>query len=379
MGIRGLPSFMAKHFAHLMKPVPTDLVALKAQLLAAPGAACREPTVTIDVAPFMYRNTYAMSHREEYIQRFLAQDAAFSAAGIRCIWVFDGKTLAAKGEVIEERARKRQREREGLASEMQETKARIEKIEARLAVSFAGSKGPPKSQSALGNLEFKLLQGELSSAKQQLSALVSKDVVVTKAHYWCLKTAFAAHGVKYLVADFEAETGCSWLAKRWNCPVVSEDYDVLALGAPMMLRNFGGLHGKPASMLTLSELLQLLGLTAEQFTDACVLAGSDFAPNLPRVGISKTISLVRKFGSLESAFERYHRLKYDSADSANAALLRFRRARKILSTDNFPFTRMLVARSILTSLRLLVHSYDNFVRRKESLRLLRPDPPLGAV
>lgn len=136
---------------------------------------------------------------------------------------------------------------------------------------------------------------------------------------------------------YEAESICSVLyhrrAETGVTHVVSEDTDVVVYSAPLLRRvsTTTTTTTTTKTMMTVTDPVKVrtgLGLNDREFLDFCLLCGTDFTDRLPllvlvlfffffferrkliettfcdRLGPTKALGLIRKYGSIESIFER---------------------------------------------------------------------------
>ena len=115
-------------------------------------------------------------------------------------------------------------------------------------------------------------------------------------------------GIPYIVAPNEADVICTWLAARYDSNgkryvkgVCSDDSDMLALGAPYLFKNmFHYMNkNKQVTIISLNKTLIHMNLSMDQFTDMCVLLGTDYCDNLKGIGPKKAYNLILKHGTLE--------------------------------------------------------------------------------
>lgn len=115
-------------------------------------------------------------------------------------------------------------------------------------------------------------------------------------------------GIPYIVSPGEADVVCSWLASRKDANgnkyvegVCSDDSDMLALGACYlfkdMLRYMN--NNKMIKVISLKKTLENMKLTMQQFTDLCVLLGTDYCENIKGIGPKGAYKLIMKYGSLD--------------------------------------------------------------------------------
>ena len=119
-------------------------------------------------------------------------------------------------------------------------------------------------------------------------------------------------GVPWVQAPSEGEAQAAHLAKKGDTNFcVSQDYDSLLFGAPMLMRNITisgrrKLPGKPVYIEIVPEIIELnrvlkeLEITREQLVDVGILVGTDFNPEGVRgIGPKTALKLIKKHGSLE--------------------------------------------------------------------------------
>ena len=80
---------------------------------------------------------------------------------------------------------------------------------------------------------------------------------------------------------------------------VSKDYDALVYGAPRLVLRFPEEHPEEVDLGKVLAGLKLTSLHA--FVDVAILAGCDFTPKIPTVGIVKALKAIQGFGSIGAA------------------------------------------------------------------------------
>ena len=86
--------------------------------------------------------------------------------------------------------------------------------------------------------------------------------------------------------------------------VITEDSDLIAYGVPRVFLKMdkqGAGFEVAAAELPRCREMALGGLSGEQFTQLCVLAGCDFCPSIPQVGPRKAAQLLRRFRTAAAA------------------------------------------------------------------------------
>jgi flap endonuclease-1 len=122
-------------------------------------------------------------------------------------------------------------------------------------------------------------------------------------------------GVPWVQAPSEGEAQAAYMARRGVCWAAgSQDYDSLLFGAPRLVRNLavtqrrrvgGKLVEVSPEVIELDAVLKSLRLRSrEQLIDLAILLGTDYNPDgVPGIGPQKALKLVQEFGSLERLLE----------------------------------------------------------------------------
>jgi flap endonuclease-1 len=203
-----------------------------------------------------------------HLSGILFRTVNFLEKGIRPVFVFDGKPPEFKQETIEERRLVRSRADEAWKAALRE--------------------------------------GDMETAYRQASASTRIDSHVIESSCELLDLLGIPRGQAPSVGEAQAahmvRTGAVTYA-------VSQDYDSLLFGSPVLVRNLT-VSGKRKSRgrtitvnperIVLSSLLNCLGVTREQLVEIGILVGPDFNPGLRGVGGKTALKIVRN-GEFESA------------------------------------------------------------------------------
>ena len=197
---------------------------------------------------------------------------SLSALDIQPVFVFDGCTTGSKPRAHKARTEARKR-----AAEAADTAA-VALQEGTLAVSSVGAALAASDQVARLRLRASMPTSDLMAAAR---ALVAAHGAVASA------PDDAERLVAHLVATGAVHHG------------VSKDYDTLAFGAPRVILRF---PEEAPEEVVLATVLEGMGLPSlASFVDVAILAGCDFTPKIPGIGIVKGLRAIRQFGSIEAA------------------------------------------------------------------------------
>lgn len=122
---------------------------------------------------------------------------------------------------------------------------------------------------------------------------------ITDQDFKIARTLFKIFDVPYYHAPVEAETMCADLCLQ-GCvdAVLSEDTDVLAYGTPTFISKIN-VYSQTCIRIQYEKLLIQLGLTHPQFLDMCIMCGTDYNRNIPRIGPMKAYEYITKYKSIE--------------------------------------------------------------------------------
>lgn len=203
-----------------------------------------------------------------HLSGLLYRTASLAEAGIRPVYVFDGKPPDLKRATIDERKERK-------------VKAEAEYQEALEAGDTA-----------------RML------TKAQQTSYLSHEMVSEAKHL------LDALGVPWVQAPGEGEAQAAYMAIKGDVwAASSQDYDALLFGAPRLVRNMAvtgkrKLPGKSIWVDVEPEIIELdgalaeIGVTREQLVDVGILVGTDFDPGIKGVGPKRAVKLVKDKGSL---------------------------------------------------------------------------------
>ncbi|KAF9669790.1 hypothetical protein SADUNF_Sadunf13G0001000 [Salix dunnii] len=111
---------------------------------------------------------------------------------------------------------------------------------------------------------------------------------------------------------------CKRLLKLMGVPVIevyavaSEDMDSLTFGAPRFLRHLMDPSSRkiPVMEFEIPKILEELNLSMDQFIDLCILSGCDYCDSIRGIGGQTALKLIRQHGSIESILENINKERY---------------------------------------------------------------------
>ena len=202
-----------------------------------------------------------------HLSGILFRTANFLEKGIRPVFVFDGKPPVFKQQTIEQRREVRDRANEAW--------------------------------------KVALKEGDMEEAYKQATASTRIDRHVIESSHELLGLL----GIPMVEAPGEGEAQAAHMAQSGSVTyAVSQDYDSLLFGSPVLVRNLTvsgrrKARGRTVTInperIVLSSVLDHLGITREQLIEIGILVGTDFNPGIRGVGGKTALKIVRN-GEFES-------------------------------------------------------------------------------
>jgi len=165
-------------------------------------------------------------------------------------------------------------------------------------------------EEAIVKYEQALAKGKVEEARMYAQATSRlKDYMEEDS-----KKLLSLMGLPWIQAPSEGEAQAAHLTKRGDSDYcVSQDYDSLLFGAPILIRNVtvSGRRKLPRKnvyinvvpeVVELSNVLKECGITYEQLIDVAILIGTDFNPDgVKGLGPKTSLKLIKEYGTLENA------------------------------------------------------------------------------
>lgn len=210
-----------------------------------------------DGTPLMDQRGRVTSH----LSGILFRTANMLEKGIRAVWIFDGAPPPFKQDTVAERRTLREK---------------------------AGEKWKEA-----------LLRGDTKEAYKQArsSSRIDHEIIATSRELITLL------GLPWIEAPSEGEAQAAYMVMRGDARyVVSQDYDTLLFGAPVLVRNLTvsgkrKIRGRTLAIMPerilLSSVLSGLGISREDLIRVGLLVGTDFNPGIYGVGAKTALRMVR--------------------------------------------------------------------------------------
>jgi len=266
MGIKGLMKFLQENAPKAVKEVKGP-EAFTGRLLAVDASMCLYQFMIMirENRSGAYQNlTNEDGQVTSHIIGFLTRTIRLMEAGIKPVYVFDGKPPELKLAELDARRAKR--------------------AQAEAALEVAKESG---DQEAI-----------LKNTKM--------NVKVTKEHNEQVKELLRLMGLPVVEAPSEAEATCAALCRDGKVYAsATEDADCLTFGTSILVRNLMAAEAQKKQIyeVTLKTALEQLNITMDQFIDFCILSGCDYTDTIRGVGPSTAIKMIVQHGSIEKVIE----------------------------------------------------------------------------
>lgn len=147
---------------------------------------------------------------------------------------------------------------------------------------------------------------DIETIKEEINRRKRYEITITSEDINILKELFDLLGVSWIQSIGEAETDCVSLFYDGMVDyIVSEDSDVLAYFNPNHGPDLKVITNIDTTNLTFEQVskemvLDSLSLTSESFRDFCIMCGTDYNDNIPRVGVETSYKLILKWDKIDN-------------------------------------------------------------------------------
>ena len=289
MGIKNLNTFLRDICPDIFVPTHLSQFAYK--------------KVAIDISLYMHK--YKACCGDRWLSAFINLIASLRRNELHCVFIFDGKAPIEKDR--EHVKRKESREKQEL--KFQELEEALDLYHKTSTISQCLidlckrrrsppshkrllSKSSKSSKSSSKDIDIEWLTNKLEQLSNQLYKITPEDFVL-------VKTLFSILNVPFYTAPHEAEKFCAKLCIDGMVDaVLSEDTDIIAYGAPVFLSKIDTGAATCVSIKN-SVILEALELDKNQFLDFCIMLGTDYNDNIPKIGNKTAYKHMLKYGGID--------------------------------------------------------------------------------
>jgi 5'-3' exonuclease len=148
---------------------------------------------------------------------------------------------------------------------------------------------------------------DVNAIREEINRRKRYEITITTEDIHMLKELFDLLGISWIQSLGEAETDCVSIFYDGIVDyIISEDTDVLAyVQSPSQSKNLKVITDLNTTNLTFvqvskEKVLKCLNLTSESFRDFCIMCGTDYNKNIPRVGVETSYKLICKWKNIEN-------------------------------------------------------------------------------
>jgi 5'-3' exonuclease len=306
MGIKGLNKFLKSKCPEVFETISMETLSYK--------------KIAVDAALYMCK--YKIIYGDNNIKAYVDLIVSFREYNIHPIFVFDGQSPPEKAAEKQARqdARKKQQER----IDKLEDDLRIWEEQGNISQDL---KDIDAKDSASSELELEIPDKDKILA--YIDKLKSNMFKITPYDVQNFKDVLDAFFIPWIQADGEGEILCAQLCKQGLVSaVLSADTDILAAKCPIMLSE---LKNKQFTIIFLENILSALNFSEDQWVDFCIMCGTDYNKNIPRIGPNGAFRIISTHGTL------------DNVPSIDLSILNFHKTRKLFEhnpyTEPIPFVK----------------------------------------
>lgn len=281
--------------------------------------------VAIDISLYLFK--YKAIFRDRWLSAFITLISVFRKNDIHCVFIFDGKAPKEK----EEERKARAESREKIETKVYDIQHDLDEyhrtgdVTELLQKVWEDNMGEHANRLlAPGKRKFdvKIVEAYLDKIRAQVIRITEDDLKMAKQLFDILQ-------VPYLQADDEAERFASQLCVRGIVDAVaSEDTDVLAYGTPIFITKINTTD-ETCVEIHHETLMETMNLTPDQFTDLCIMCGTDYNNNMKGVGPETSYKLLVDYGSIEEIEKIID--KKTGSPKYNSECLKYERVRELFS------------------------------------------------
>ena len=267
MGIKNLNKFLRDKFEDVFIPIHLSEYAYK--------------KVAIDIS--LYIHKYKAICGDKWLSAFIKLISSLRRNEIHCVFIFDGE---APKEKTAEREKRRE-EKEKLVKyvcDLEEALDNYHKTNIVDQILLKLYNQRPVSPKRLLGTSQEKSKFDIVWVEEKINQKRNQIIDIGPQDFEYARELFDILRVPYITAIGEAEKMCSKLCIDGLVDaVLSEDTDVLAYGAPNFLSKIDT-YNDNCMLVNYDNLLAIMDITQKQFLDLCIMCGTDYNQNIPKVG-----------------------------------------------------------------------------------------------
>jgi 5'-3' exonuclease len=279
MGIQNLNKLLKDNCPNIFKPIHLSEFMYK--------------KVAIDTSLFMFR--FKAVAEERWLSVFINLVASLRRNEVHCVFIYDGKAPEEKRQEITKRYEQKAKLEESNYKliEALEEFHKTGTIDQCLIDLYKKRKSPKRLLKPDSRIDMDWVERKIKHREAQVIKVSPDDFQLTKELFDILD-------VPYYNAPDEAEKFCAQLCKNGLVDaVLSEDTDLIAYGTPIFLSKIDTKIDN-CIMISFEDILTELDITYEQLLDICIMCGTDYNSNIPKIGPKNAFKLIKEHQNIEN-------------------------------------------------------------------------------
>lgn len=276
MGIKNLHTFLRKQCPTIYKEISlTDLAFKK---------------IAIDLSIYLCK--YKCLYKEKWLDAFLNLMNCLRKNEIHFVFILDSKSPPEKEEEKQNRILQREKLKSRINDLEQGMQEYLETNQLNHSIQQLLIKKPFQKSEPTPTLSSHLLS-EIEKMKSNVLNIQSEDFDI-------IKELFDIMNVPYFYAISEAEASCAHLCLNGMVDaVLTEDTDILTYGCPKFLHRIN-IQENTIILIEMKHLLNELNFNYSQFLDFCIMCGTDYNSNIPKIGPERAFRLITEYKNIDN-------------------------------------------------------------------------------
>jgi len=277
MGIKNLNKFLHKKSEDIFKTIHLSEYSYK--------------KIAVDISLFLYK--FKAISNENWLVCFINMICCLRKNNIHCIFIYDGKAPPEKDNEKIKRQQTKENERKKIydleySLSIYHTTGIIEQI----LYDFYTKNSHKRLLGNNDKIDMIFVENEIKKKVNQIIDITSEDFDKTRELFDILK-------IPYYIAPEEAEKFCSYLCINGLVDaVISDDTDVICYNCPFFLTKLD-IYNDTFVEISNKNVLNILNITNKQLLDFCIMCGTDYNNNIPKIGPENAFKYISKYITIE--------------------------------------------------------------------------------
>jgi 5'-3' exonuclease len=280
MGIKNLNLFLKKQNESIFQQVHISFFSFK--------------RVAVDISLYMCK--FKAVSGDRWLQSFVNLIVSLRRNNVHCVFIYDGEAPNHKDQEKNERKLAKEtlvKQVDTLHEEL-DTYSMTSEIGPNMLEMWKKRKTTSRYlQKPNQGIDMSWIEEKIKQKSKQVINISSNDFDLTRELFDILD-------VPYLIAVGEAEKMCSKLCIEGKVDaVLSDDTDVIAYRSPISLSKYD-IASEVCTMVEYQDVIDSLGFNSDQFLDFCIMCGTDYNKNIPKIGPVTSYKLLLEYDTLEN-------------------------------------------------------------------------------